>query len=415
MTARVVGRQPGKRNNAAPALLCLLAPLAALGQETTLPSTHAHMSEAQRADVRRVVVLPIESPAEHSIGGSYERETDGLAGGMAKGSSIGQGVSTDVGGIPIGIPFPILTLPGALIGGIAGVTEREIQAFRDALAKDLAAASSQPLSNDALASDVFWQIRGVPQLDAKIQAPQVAVPAEVDTILYVSFKDLEIDVQKEDAVVTVTASATLRRTSDGKNLYATDVSYQDRDTLDNWTADDNALWRRYSNFARHFIGREIAGQVFKTVRLKHELVPRDSASSKRIKRDAWRLGSRSKTPLLAWHLELLGGDLYGPWAIAIDTDSIAYDVEIYDDNRLVYAANQVRATEHALDMELEPCQTYRWSVRPTYQVDGDVKFGEWMRRDGGRQTSNGSVGLSASAAPAYSYDFATLEIDCRAR
>lgn len=412
---RAAGRRATMRNNAAPAMLCLLATLTAQGQETTLPPIQAHMSEAQRAEVRKVVVLPIESPAEHSIGGSYERETDGLAGGMAKGSSVGQGVSTDVAGIPIGIPFPILTLPGALIGGIAGATEREIQAFRDALAKDLAEASSQPLSNDALASDVFWKVRGVPHLDAQIQAPNVAVSSDVDTVLYVSFKDLAIDVQKKDAVVTVTASATLRRTADGRNLYATDVSYQDRDTLDNWTKDDNALWHRYANFARHFIGREIAGQVFKTVRLKHELAPRGSASTKPIKRDVWRLGSRSKAPLLAWNLELLGGDLYGPWAIAIDTANIAFDVEIYDNDRLVYAASQIRATEHALDMELEPCQTYRWSVRPTYHVDGDIKFGAWMRRDAGQRTGNGAVGISASEAPAYTYDFATLEIDCRAR
>jgi hypothetical protein len=413
MTANTSSKRAvGRHGGAAPAWLCLLALPAAAQQE--LPAIEAHMSEALRADVRKVVVLPMESPHGKEIGGSYEKETDGLAGGMAKGSTIGDGISTDVGGIPIGIPFPILTLPGALIGGIAGAAEREVQEFRDALAKDLARASAQPLSNDALASDVFWQVRDLPQLEAKILAPGVQLPPDADTTLYVSFQNLAIDVQDRDAVVTVTANATLRRISDGKNLFSRDVSYQDRDELSDWTADDNALWRKYSNFARHFIGREIAGEVFKTVRLNHELTPRESESTRRIKRNEWRLETRSKTPTLAWELELLGGDLYGSWAIAIDDADIAWDIEIYDGSRPVYSASQVRGAQHRVEVELEPCQSYRWSVRPTYHIDGGIKFGEWMRIDGGKRTRNGSVGVNASEAPAYIYDFATLEIDCRA-
>jgi hypothetical protein len=59
---------------------------------------------------------------------------------------------------------------------------------------------------------------------------------------------------------------------------------------------------------------------------------------------------------------------------------------------------------------------YRWSVRPSYHVDGGVKFGEWMRfnSDNGiaNDTGKGSVGRKASEAPAYTQDFALLEIKC---
>ena len=70
-------------------------------------------------------------------------------------------------------------------------------------------------------------------------------------------------------------------------------------------------------------------------------------------------------------------------------------------------------------LDIEPCKTYRWSVRTTYLAGDDVKFGEWMRRhwdsDDENETGKGSVGRKASEAPAYIQDFASLEIECDRR
>lgn len=377
--------------------------------------SQSHMSEELRSSVQKLVVLPGRSPASQATTGTYEKETPGLLGGMQAGSRIGDGVSTDIGGIPIGIGFPILRLPGMLFGGLSGKAKQEIQDFRDALTADLAKATGKPLSNDALASDVFWSIWKIPNLDAKVFAPSTPIPNDTDAILYVRLTDVTINVQGKDAIITTSASATLSRLSDGRDLYSSVVHYQDRDTLGNWIRNDNALWRDYTNFARHYIGREISAEVFKRVELQHEIRPQETDTVARVKKNEWQGVSRSLTPTLAWKLSLLGGDSYGGWADAIDEADISYDVEIYDMHQLVYSASNVGESRHTVAVELEACKTYRWSVRPLYRVGTDIKFGEWMRSNPDASDGNGNIGRKVSEAPAYIQDFASLQIKCGRR
>ena len=380
-----------------------------------VPALPAHMPEDLRASIRKVVVLPGASPAGQAVTGDYENETKGFGVGAAEGSEIGKGIQTEVGGIPVGFPFPILTLPGAIVGGLSGLTKREIQEFRDGLTRDLAEAASQPLTNDAIASDVFWGLRKLPTVEPKLLSLTTPIPADMDAVLYVSLTDITINVQGKEAIITTSANATLRRLSDGADVYRTDVRYEDRDTLSNWNEDDHALWHDYVNYAKHYLGREIAAEVFDRVELHHDLRPQKTKSIKPIKKNEWAGISKTSTPTLAWELKLLGGDSYGPWVNAIDPSDVSYVVEVYDTDRLVYAAGPLTGASHTIEKELAPCKTYRWSVRPSYQVGSSVKYGEWMRSNSGADTENGKSGLAASIAPAYIYDFASLEIKCRRR
>ncbi len=372
------------------------------------------MPEEARRSVRKIVVLPMESPAGQAVTGDYRNETPGFGVGAAQGSEIGKGIQTEVGGIPVGIPFPILTLPGAIVGGVSGYTQREIQDFRDGLTRDLAEAASQPLSNDSIASDVFWGLRKVPGVESRLMAPTAAIPNDTDALLYISLRDVTIDVQGKEAIIITSADATLRRVSDGSDIYRTRVEYEDRDTLSNWNRDEHALWHDYVNFAKHYIGREISAELFHRMGLKHEIRPAKSKSIKKIKKNDWAGVSKSSTPTLAWELVLDGGD---PLALAgtMSKADISYDVEIYDMDGPVYSARDIPTTSHAVLEDLEPCKTYRWSVRPSFRSAGDLKYGEWMRADAGEKTANGGKGIAASEAPAYIYDFASLEIKCRRR
>ncbi len=387
-------------------------------QEQKPAELEPHMSEDLRSSIKRVVVIAGASPPSHEITGSYEQATSGLVGGIDSGSSAGT-ISREIGGVPVNFPIPILTVPGAIIGGISGATKREIQEFRDALTEDLADASNQPLTSEGLASDVYFGLLNVPGLDTKLFAPTTPLPNDTDAILYVNVNGVTIDAQGKEAILTTSAAVTLRRLSDGKNVYETEIQYQDRDTLDNWTKNENALWRDYANYARHYLGREFSAEVYDRVRLRHELRPKESDSVARVKKNEWQGVSRSTSPTLAWELILLGGDSYGSWADVIDQSLIHYDVEIYDMHELVYAETQVRDTLHTLVYEIEPCKTYRWSVRPSYHVDGGVKFGEWMRAEADSESDTdekkGMVGRKASEAPAYTQDFASLEIKCGRR
>ena len=396
---------------------------AAQGQTNADPSTssgqsnafYSHMSEELRSSVKKVVVIAGQSPASQEITGSYEKETAGLAGGADAGSRIGT-ISKEIGGAPISVGVPMLTIPGAIFGGLSGAAKREIQEFRDALTEDLVQAADQPLTNDGLASDVYFGLRSVPGLETKIFAPTTPIPNDTDAILYVSVNDVKIDVQGKEAILTTSAGVTLRRLSDGKDLYERVIQYQDRDTLENWTENDNALWHDYANFARHYLGREFSAEVFDRIELRHELRPTESDTVARIKKNKWQGVSRSTSPTLAWELTLLGGDSYGSWTDAIDESDIYYDVEIYDMHTLVYAENQVQDTLHTLVFEIEACKTYRWSVRPSYRVGSDIKFGEWMRfnsdTDADADAGKGITGKKASEAPAYIQDFASLKIEC---
>ena len=382
-------------------------------------STESHMSEALRSSVHKVVVIAGESPAGQSVTGSYETGTAGLAGGMEAGSRLGT-VTTDIGGVDVNIPIiPGLAIPGAIFGGLTGATQREIQEFRDELTEEIVRAANPPLRSDGLALDVFWGIHKLPNLESQLFAPTVEIPNDTVAILYVSLNDLTIDVQGNEAIITTSATATLRRLSDGRDVYETVLVYQDRDTLGNWTEDENALWRDYTNFARYYLGREISADVFDRIELNHELRPRETDTAEQARKDKRKFSSRSLTPTLAWELTLEGGDSYGSWTDTIDESDIFYDVEIFNNHRLVYHEEQVPGPRHTIAFELDACQTYRWSVRPAYHVDGEIKFGEWMRfsaeSDTEKEAKKGIFGKRASEAPAYIQDFALLEIKCSRR
>ncbi len=388
------------------------APEAATGEAEAVAQA-THLSEEVRAAVKKVVVLPGRGSASEATTGSYQKQTAGLYEGMDKGRRMG-GVRTEIGPVSTRVVIPILTIPGTVVGGISGATQRKIQEFRDRLTEDLERASSEQLTNDALASDVFWGLRRLPNLDSKVFALTTPVPEDTDAILHVGFEGITIDIDGKDAVITTTANAVLRRQSDGEHLYEENLAYRDRDALDAWTRDNNALWHDYANYARHYLGREIAARAFDRVELRHELKPLETASVKRAKKDDWQAVSKSPTPTLAWELTLLGGDAYGEWVSALEPSDISYDLEIYDMQRLVYSAKQLPQSSHTVEEEL-PCKPLRWSVRPSYRVPDGRKFGEWMRFSSDTHVSKANEGRRASEAPAYIQDFASLTLKCRRR
>ena len=143
--------------------------------------------------------------------------------------------------------------------------------------------------------------------------------------------------------------------------------------------------------------------------MNHRLAPARHPSIKPDKKDDWVGETRSLTPTLAWDFELLGSSPDTEGAV------IAWDLEIYDEQRPVYEAQHIQETQHAPAVPLEPCKTYRWSVRPTFSRDGVQRNGTWMRRAVTGMHGNGNMGRAISAAHAYVQDFPVLEVSCKAR
>jgi hypothetical protein len=387
-----------------------------------VPPTEAQMPDALRLAVKKVIVIAGQGPASETVKGSYEQETAGLVGGADAGSRMGT-ISKEIGGVPINIPIPGLAIPGAIFGGITGATKREIQEFRDALTEELVSAESPQLRSDGLAIDVFWAIRKRPGLESHLFSPKLDIPGDTDAVLYVNFNDVTIDVQRSDAIITASAAATLRRLSDGQNVYQSEIRYQDRASLGDWTDNDNALWREYTNFARYYLGREIAADFFNRVKIDHELLPLATDSAKPDRKNKRKFVSESQMPTLAWELKIQGATAYEGWPETVDEANIFYDIEIFDDRQLVYDAQKLPDPEHTLTYELDACQGYRWSVRPSYHINGEVRFGEWMRfarpaqnkPDPQTAVFRGIAGEEASEAHAYISDFPLLEIECGRR
>lgn len=423
---------PRKHNNATISLLALSAavyltvylPARAQTAQSEAPAVqkisvepHAYLSESVRTTMKKAILIGGESPPQEEISGSYRKETAGLVGGMNEGSRLGT-ISQEIGGVNVNFPIPILTIPGAIFGGLSGATQREIQEFRDALTRELSEAESKPLTNDGLALDVYQELGKLANPETRLFAPSVPIPEDTDAILFVSFEDVGIDVKGDEAVLAVSAKATVRDPDDGLKIYETVVAYEDRDTLKNWTANDNALWRDYANFAAHYLAREITAALFGRVAAAHELRPTESRTVSRVKKNDWNGISKSRTPTLAWQ-RMEPASLSAAIAGANEAN-IYYDVEIYDNHRLIYSQRQVPETTHTLSYEIEACKTYRWSVRATYHVDDYIRYGEWMRlkpQPGedimtATPAGNGNIGRKASQAPAYIQDFAQLKVKC---
>jgi hypothetical protein len=375
--------------------------------ETLAPLAPTHMSEKLRSTVSKIVILPINGDAEEAITGTYGKETLGMAGGVVKGSGMGS-IPVEVGHVPINIPIPFLREIGMIVGGITGSAQRQVQELRDQLTEDLSDAVEQPLTNSALATDVFWGLRNVESVDPKLFAVTTPIPEGTDAILYISIDELTLNVQKKDAIITTLATAKLERLSDRVTLYRREVKYEDRDTLSNWLKNDSELWHQYRVFARHYIGREISAELYERVALHADLVPIPTDSIKRVKNNAWQGRSESLSPTLAWQFKLAGDA-----AAAAEGADILWDIEIYDSSRPVYSAKQVSGQQHTVTVPLEPCKTYRWTVRPSYHRGSDRRNGWWMRAVSPTSADNGNVGRAVSEAHAYIQDFASLEVKCR--
>ena len=375
-----------------------LVPAGSVAVDLELATT---MSEELRDSVDTVVVLSAPDPSRKDVTGSYGEDAPGLIGGWNDGMEAGT-VDVEVGNVPISVPIPILQYPAAIIGGISGAVEKQLQEFRDALTEKLADAESSPINHDALAMDVFWNMQKVGGLDSTVLAPGVEIPASTDAVLFVNLDNLTIDVDGKDAILTIAASGVLRRKSDGTKLYESRASYQDRDLLKNWTQNDVELWTHFANFGRHYLGREIAAEIFDRADLTYSLKPGKTKTVSLDRKNAWAATTKTVTPELAWEHVLPDNS---------GAESVYFDLEIYDLERPVYSAERIQASRHTVGLELE-CKTYRWSVRPTYELNGKTRRGNWMRMNAGRDTGQGSVGVSASVAPAYLYDFATLKVKC---
>lgn len=335
-----------------------------------------HMPETIREPIGSVrIVAGTDAPTLY-VGGDYGTVTPTPGEGAAAGAGAGVEFTGDMVAedpralILVPLVLPIAVVAGTIAGAAAAKIAQEIQEFRDGLTEDMAGRTSETVPSAELAETLRQFV---------LRAPGVEPADEAPVSLAVTISDISVIVDGNDATLTTTADATLRDDETGSVLYTHTFGYSDRDTLRNWTDDDNALWDVYVENARQRIAREISEHFFETIITRHVLRPVRTASQAGSRNgNAWDSRLKDNTPTLAWELFLLGGDDYDAWAL--DESRARFDLEIYDGPRLVYAARSIDGMRHDVGEALPPCKMLSWTVRPIYDLDGRTRAGEWMYR-----------------------------------
>ena len=358
------------------------------GQQNSVThrSVDSHMSEDVRGSVRTVLVVPSDIPATLSVEGDYKKDVptpgEGARSGAGAGAAAtGEMIAEDPRGIFLApIIFPVAVIIGTVGGAAAAKIQQEIQEFRDELTDDLKDSPNKPLGSTVLAAALRSRLEKTPDFEPLKPSADSQVSVDADAILDVRVTNLTILVNGNNATMTTTAVASLRRGRGAPVEYHRFYSYSRKENLSAWVKDDNHLWTTYVGHALRHINRQISSDFFETILLRHVLRPTanetpSNDSSLRV----WDRTIKTTTPILSWELFLLGEDAYGEWTDQIDTADVTYELEIFDRGKLVYAENDIQTTRYEVEEALPECRKYSWSVRPHYTFDGKTRSGEWMR------------------------------------
>jgi hypothetical protein len=320
------------------------------------------------AAVRSVAVSPGTDRPILDIRGDYLRSTP--TAGEAAASSVGEATGEIFGEMMMEDPRVILLAPVilplvAIFAAASARVQQQIQEFRDELTADLAEEIDRPSPNIELASVLHTNMHRVPHVESTLLTADEPVPDNVDAILLIKLSDLDINVQGDNATFRTTAVATLTDREHGGVLFRRSYEYSVHDDIGRWARNDNELLRDYGVGARQYFARQVSDEFFGKVYLRHVLRP-------------VKPGSKG---VLGWELVLLGENAESAWANEIKESDARYDLEVFDGSQLVYSAYDIEGTSHEIQEELEPCTSYRWTVRPIYFFEGTARAGEWLAHD----------------------------------
>ncbi len=360
-----------------------------LGQHpsTTYRSSDSHMPEEVRSSIRTVALQPSEIPPNLVVRGDvYTAPGDEFGAGEGAAAGViftGRMISEADNPFPAiilaPIVLPIAVVVGAAMGAATSAVMEEIREARKDLTDALLEEDNRPLPSDTLVEELQAHLEAVKDVESTLIPAEAPPPFEVDAILEIKVWGLTITIEGGDAIMATEATAAIRRSGDTSLLYQRQYSVDQTESLNDWIADDNALWNDYVDRARRYFARRISEDFFEKIELRHVLRPVHSESfSGAPRRDYSSADVNTLTPTLTWELILFGGGDYGEWVEKIDETQAVYDLEIYDGDRLVYYAGDIQAVHHLVQEELERCTSYRWSVRPSYLIEGKTRVSDWM-------------------------------------
>jgi hypothetical protein len=80
-------------------------------------------------------------------------------------------------------------------------------------------------------------------------------------------------------------------------------------------------------------------------------------------------------------------------------DEVRYDLRVYHDSALVYSRDGLLEPRHRIEMALTPGQTYSWTVRARFRVDGSRRRTDWTQKDSSARRDGNVVQAPAVLVP----------------
>lgn len=330
------------------------------------------------ASVETVAVRADLTPLTLTVAGDYGQETTTVAEGAKTGAKAGAAAGAAGAGEAVAedprflvlypILLPLTAIAGSITGSIAGAAaakiEQQVQEYRDGLTEDLQAATEAASINDQFASVVNRNLQRNPAIQSRLARMDGDLSADADAVIDLNVSDVIISTLGKNAtlrtIVTISITA-----ADGTVLARHRDEYAESDRLSNWANEHDARWSDYQEGAWQYFARRVGRLFDKPITLRHVLRPVEN----------------NNKAVLDWELILLGQAEEHAWANAITESNATFDLEIYDGNRLAFSVDGLSESHYAITSELEPCRTYRWTVRPMYHFEGTLRAGEWIGKE----------------------------------
>lgn len=409
-------------------LMSLLAATVFLQSACSVPVRPDNLAQRDRSGLGRVAV------AAAGFTPSYEFQalTTGKGDAAAKGAGAGalhcgellKGGGNGVAALVFLICLPVGAAVGAIHGASAAASNQEVDTAKARLQGAIAALRLQrQTAQKALA---YGATVGLTLRDAGSAGPVTAddtpryedLRAVADAVVEVAIHRIEVvstGAREQQAVIRVEAHVRVVDTRDGRPLDSLLVKeLSSFRPVEEWLRNDGAAIGEALETATASIAEQAIDEIFLVYHpaaLREETPPESGATEKqRVPPYALRAIQppiRNKVYLnermTYGHLErypldsLLPSFRWEAWPRGFDVTPgdepgqarhVRYDFRLFSSDGIAYEWFGLTAPEHTVGTPLRPCESYRWTVRARFTLNGAPRATEWT---GAYDTMGGPV------------------------
>jgi hypothetical protein len=366
------------------AIACPLAALACLQAACTTPAGPDYPVQPERRALGRMAVSSASAEPQYVV----DARVDGKAIESARGALAGAFICVPRQGggppelllfliavcAPFGIPL------GAVVGADRAHTPQQIEAVRAGAQRDIAALKLQERLAGAVlryGNEMGIEFASAPQADTVIEASVLTVTASIT------------GGQELGVALGMQARVRVLSTHNGKEIHALTRRCNlrgprtPRAALFDAQAIKDAFEHCIASIARDALDEMLF--VYHPRRTRKE-APSDEAQvvpGYALRPIEPALGDRGGASILStlrpefrWEPWPRGFDVM-PGGEAGQAQEVRYDLRMFRAGRIVYERRGLTEPAHRLEQPLLGCDTYRWTVRAQFRLDGEKRVTEW--------------------------------------